>query len=71
MKAALAGMRPALIGLIISVFLSLGKESYKDIKSVIIGIIILGLLLTNKLHPILIIMISGVLGIIFYGLIPI
>ena len=70
LKAALAGMRPALIGLIISVFISLGRESYKDIKSVIIGFIILGLLLTNKLHPILVILISGVLGIIFYGLIP-
>ena len=70
MKAALTGMRPALIGLIISVFLSLGKESYKDIKSVVIGIIILGLLLTGKLHPIIIILISGVLGIIFYGFIP-
>ena len=70
LKAALTGMRPALIGLIISVFISLGRESYKDIKSVIIGFIILGLLLTNKLHPILVIMISGVLGIIFYGLIP-
>ena len=67
MKAALAGMRPALIGLIISVFLSMGRESYKDIKSVVIGLIILGLLLTNKLHPILVIIISGVLGIIFYG----
>lgn len=71
LKAALAGMRPALIGLIVSVFLSMGKESYKDIKSVVIGIIILGLLLTDKLHPILVIVISGVLGIIFYGLIPI
>jgi chromate transporter len=67
MKAALTGMRPALIGLIISVFLSLGKESYKDVKSVVIGIIILGLLLKTKLHPILIIMISGVLGVVFYG----
>ena len=70
MKAALAGMRPALIGLIISVFLSLGRESYKDIKSIIIGIIIMALLFTNKLHPILIIVISGVLGVIFYSLIP-
>ena len=70
MKAALTGMRPALIGLIISVFLSLGKESYKDIKSVVIGIIILVLLLTGKLHPIIIILISGVLGILFYGFIP-
>ncbi len=71
MKAALAGMRPAMIGLILSVFLSLGKESYKDIKSVIIGVVILGLLFTNKLHPILVIIISGVLGIVFYGLLPI
>ena len=71
MKASLEGMRPALIGLILSVFISLGRESYKDIKSVVIGIIILGLLLTNKLHPILIIMISAILGIIFYSLIPI
>ncbi|GCD12109.1 chromate transporter [Clostridium tagluense] len=71
MKAALAGMRPALIGLIVSVFLSMGSDSYKDIKSVVIGIIILGLLITNKIHPILIIMISGLLGILFYGLIPI
>lgn len=71
LKAALLGMRPALIGLIISVFLSLGKESYKDIKSVVIGIIIMGLLLTNKLHPILVIVVSAVLGFVFYGLIPI
>ncbi|MCB2293030.1 chromate transporter [Clostridium algoriphilum] len=71
MKAALAGMRPAMIGLIISVFVSLGKESYKDIKSIVIGIIVLILLLTNKLHPISVIMISGILGIIFYSLIPI
>ncbi|MGH4052403.1 MAG: chromate transporter [Clostridium sp.] len=70
MKAALAGMRPAMIGLIISVFLSLGRESYKDVKSVVIGIIILGLLLSNKLHPILVIVISALLGIIFYSLIP-
>ena len=71
MKSALAGMRPAMIGLIISVFFSLGHESYKDIKSVIIGIITLGLLLSNKLNPILVIIISGILGIVFYSLLPI
>jgi len=71
MKSALAGMRPAMIGLIISVFISLGRESYKDLKSVIIGIIILGLLLSKKFHPISVIVISGVLGIVFYSLIPI
>ncbi len=71
MKAALAGMRPALIGLIISVFFSLGRESYKDIKSVVIGIIILVLLLISKLHPIVIIVISGILGVVLYALLPI
>lgn len=71
MKSALAGMRPAMIGLIISVFFSLGRESYNDIKSVIIGFITLGLLLSNKLNPILIIIISGILGIAFYSLLPI
>jgi len=71
MNAAMAGMRPAMIGLIISVFLSLGRESYKDVKSVVIGVIILGLLLSNKLHPIFVIVISAILGVIFYYLLPI
>lgn len=66
MKSVLLGMRPALIGLIISAFLSLAKESYHDIKSIIIGILIMALLLSKKLHPIIIIMLSGILGIIFY-----
>lgn len=68
LKAALSGMKPALIGLIISAFLSLAKESYLDIKSVIIAIIIALLSFKTKIHPILIIVISGVLGLSFYGL---
>jgi len=68
LKDAMKGMRPALIGLIISAFISLAKVSYsvKDLKSIIIGIIIGLLLFKTKLHPILIIIFSGVLGIIFY-----
>ncbi|BDR63537.1 chromate transporter [Clostridium tetani] len=67
MKSALLGMRPALIGLIVSAFLSLSKGVYHDIKSIIIAIIILTLLLWDKIHPIIVIIISAVLGIIFYG----
>ncbi len=67
LKSAFLGMRPALIGLIICAFISLAKQSYLDIKSIIIGAIITVLLFTNKVHPILIIVISGVLGIIFYS----
>ncbi|KOA21291.1 putative chromate transport protein [Clostridium homopropionicum DSM 5847] len=68
LKAALLGMRPALIGLIISAFLSLAKISYniKDFKSIIIGTIIGFFLFKTKLHPILIILLSGFLGIIFW-----
>lgn len=66
-KAGLLGMRPVLIALILSAFLELAKESYIDIKSIIITLIVGGLLLSKKVHPILIIVISAVLGIIFYG----
>jgi chromate transporter len=68
LKAVLTGMRPALIGLIIAAFISLARQSYLDVKSVIIGGIILLLLFSKKIHPISIIVISGVLGIIFYSL---
>ncbi|MGL5086199.1 MAG: chromate transporter, partial [Clostridium sp.] len=50
-KAALLGMRPVLIALILSAFLELAKESYLDVKSLIITAIIGGLLLSKKIHP--------------------
>lgn len=65
-KAAFMGMRPALIALILSAFLSLAKTSYIDIKSVIIGILTLVMLLSKKIHPIMVIVVSGVLGVILY-----
>lgn len=68
LKKALIGMRPALIGLIISAFISLAKQSYLDFKSIIIGSIILLVSLKSKLHPILVIVLSGVLGVAFYGI---
>jgi len=67
---ALKGMRPALIGLIISVFITLSYESYRDLYSLIIAAIIGFLLYKTKIHPILIIVIAGFLGILFYGMIP-
>lgn len=65
-KSALLGMRPVLIALIISAFIGLAKESYLDFKSLIITVIIGVLLLSKKIHPILVIVIAGILGIIFY-----
>ena len=65
-KSALLGMRPVLIALILSAFLELAKESYLDFKSIVITMIIGGLLLTKKVHPILVIVIAAILGVIFY-----
>ena len=65
-KAALMGMRPVLIALIIKAFLDLAKESYLDLKSLIIAGIIGLVLLSKKLHPILVIVLAGVIGLIFY-----
>lgn len=68
-KATLLGMRPILIALIIKAFLDLAKESYIDLKSIFITTII-GMLLLNKkikIHPILVIVIAGVLGLLFYS----
>ncbi|OFI05465.1 putative chromate transport protein [Clostridium acetireducens DSM 10703] len=67
LEFALKGMRPALIGLIISAFISLAKQSYFDIKSIIIGVLVMALLLSKKIHPILVILLSAVFGILFYG----
>ncbi|ATD53984.1 chromate transporter [Clostridium chauvoei] len=65
-KSALLGMRPVLIALIISAFLRLAKESYLDLKSLIITTIIGGVLISKKVHPILVIVLAAILGLIFY-----
>ena len=65
-KAILAGMRPILIALIIYAFIDLAKESYVDLKSIIITIIIGIILVSKKVHQILVIVIAAILGLIFY-----
>ncbi|MBW6410427.1 chromate transporter [Clostridium weizhouense] len=67
LKAALLGMRPILIALILQAFFNLAKEAYIDIKSVVITLIISGMLLSKKIHPIISIVFSGILGIIFWS----
>lgn len=68
LKSAILGMRPAVIGLISSAFIFLAKSSYsiKDIRSIFLGLIAALLLFKTKLHPIFIIVFSGILGIIVY-----
>ncbi|MDB2102897.1 MULTISPECIES: chromate transporter [Clostridium] len=69
LKAALLGMRPVLIALIINAFISLAKDAYVDVKSIIITLIVGGCLFSKKIHPIVIIVLAGLLGIIFWGII--
>lgn len=67
MQAALLGMRPVLIALIINAFVDLAKTAYVDIKSIIVTIIIAACLFSKKIHPILVIVIAAILGIIIWG----
>ena len=69
LKAALLGMRPVLIALIINAFISLAKDAYVDVKSIIVTLIVGGCLFSKKIHPIVIIVLAGLLGIIFWGII--
>ena len=69
LKAALLGLRPVLIALIINAFISLAKDAYVDVKSIIVTLIVGGCLFSKKIHPIVIIVLAGLLGIIFWGII--
>lgn len=64
---ALKGIRPAVLGLIAAACVTIGKSSFPDIKSIIIGILAFIGIYRFKLHPIWAIAISGVLGLVLYG----
>lgn len=65
-KGALLAMRPVLIALIIKAFLDLAKESYIDLKSIIITTIIGVILLSKKGGPIIVMVVAAILGFVFY-----
>ena len=65
-QAALLGMKPALIALIIYAFWDLAIDAYKDWKSIFITVIIAVVLWSKKVHPILVIVIAAILGLVFH-----
>jgi len=65
-KAVFRGIRPAVIGLILSAVISVGRTSIVDVKSVMIALIVFFGLVKLKIHPILGIVLAGVLGVIMY-----
>ncbi|WIF94126.1 chromate transporter [Caminicella sporogenes] len=65
-KSIFMGIRPAVLGLIFSAAVSVGKTAIVDFKSLIIAFIVLFSILKFKLHPILCIAISGIIGLIVF-----
>lgn len=65
MRQVFKGLRPALLGLIGASVYSIGQSTLVDIQSVLVGLVLLALLFKFKLHPIVIILISAVIGLVF------
>lgn len=65
----LKGIRPAVLGLIAAACIDIGKISFTDLKSVIIGLLTFFSVYKLKLHPILAIVTAGFMGIVLYGFI--
>lgn len=65
-QRAFEGIRPIVLALILGAALSIAKTAFVDLKSVAIGAAMFFLLYKYDLHPILIILISGVLGVLLY-----
>lgn len=63
------GIRPAVLGLIASALIKIGRTTIIDLKGIIIALLIFAGVYKLKINPIVAILISGVLGVIFYGVI--
>ena len=61
-----SGIRPVVLGLIAAAAITVGKNAFIDIKSVIIAIILFYLVSFKKLNAILAIVLAGIFGIILY-----
>jgi len=66
-KWVLKGVRPAVLGIIAAACFTIGKVTFVDLKSVIIGVIIFLGVYKLKISPIMALIISGGLGLILYG----
>jgi chromate transporter len=62
------GIRPAVLGLLAAACFNIGKISFVDLKSVIIGIAVFGAVYKFKVNPILALVASGVMGVVLYGM---
>lgn len=63
---AFRGIRPVVLGLILSASIGVSKNAFIDFKSVLIGGILFYFISFKKLHPILAIVIAGTIGALVY-----
>ncbi|MCD5414321.1 MAG: chromate transporter [Clostridiales bacterium] len=66
-KGIFAGIRPAVIGLISAACLSMFQISVVDYKGGIIAIVVFIIFIRVKVHPIILILFSGFLGVFLYS----
>jgi len=64
-QAAFKGLRPAILGLIIVAALSIGRVSISDYRSILILVSVVVGIWILKIHPILVLVASALIGIIF------
>ena len=63
----LKGIRPAVLGLIAAASINIGKISFVDFNSVVIGVLVFIGVYRYKINPILALVLSGVMGVLVYG----
>lgn len=63
-RAALTGMRPAIVALMASAVYDIGKNTIKSGQAAVLSIAALVLLLIVKLHPVLVIIAAAIVGLV-------
>lgn len=62
------GIRPAVLGLIAAALVNIGVVSIVDIKGAVIALLVFVGVYKFKVNPIIALALSGVLGVVFYGM---
>lgn len=66
MKGIFYGLRPAVVGLIGAATITVGRAVFKDMLSVVLALVAGVMVFKTKINPVLIILISGLLGTILF-----
>lgn len=66
LRSIFTGIRPAVLGLIVCAAISVGKTALTNVKDFIIAGVILLSILKFKVHPILCVIMAGIIGYIVY-----